>query len=171
MHFLPTFSVGILLAILTACTPRASTTQPVELTALEDFQLPDHPDYSPAYRHKAKNALAINALKYKDRFAIAEHVFNGADGVYRISLTTLQETDGESTYRLYLDGKLSGEVQNAPTTEDYVAQTHDIGKVRLKRGQVIGMAFNSHSNGKIPEGEGFAFSRGRWTKLVLIPVR
>jgi hypothetical protein len=154
-----------------ADTPVATTeVEPVilQLSALEDFTLPEKPDYAPAYRHKQKNALAINAAEYKDRYAIAEYVFTGAPGTYAAALKTLQETDGESTYKLYLDDKLIASATNAPTEVDYQPQTHDLGNITLRPGQRLGLAFNSHSNGKIPEGDAFAFSRGRWTGLELV---
>lgn len=140
----------------------------IELSALEDFTLPEKADYAPAYRHGQKNALAINAAKYKDQYAIAEYVFEGEHGVYNVELTSLQETDGESTYLLYLDDKEVASATNEPTTADYQPQLHQLGKVNIRPGQRIGIAFNSHSNGKIPEDGGFAFSRGRWTGLRLI---
>ncbi len=140
----------------------------IELSALEDFSLPEKPDYAPAYHHKERNALAIDAAKYKDQYAIAEYIFKGEHGVYDLELTSLQETDGESTYVLFIDDERVTEVTNNPTTTDYEAQIHDLGKINLRPGQRIGIAFNSHSNGKIPEGEAFAFSRGRWTGLKLV---
>ncbi len=155
------------LLFILGCNAARTTTPTIKLSALEDFILPAKVDYAPAYRHTAKNALAIDAAKYKDRFAIAETTFDGPAGTYRVELTTLGETDGESSYRLFVDGKLKGKATNQPTTTDYAPQTHDLGTVRLRPGQVIGLAFNSASNGKIPEGEGFAFSRGRWTGLRL----
>lgn len=159
----------LLLALfLTAgCVSTRSVAPPIELVALQDFTLPTRPDYAPAYRHQAENALAINAAKYKDRFAIAETVFAGPAGTYRVELIALGETDGESSYELFVDGKLKGRATNQPTTTDYVPQVHDLGEIRLRMGQTVAVAFNSASNGKIPEGEGFAFSRGRWTGLRL----
>lgn len=165
-HF---FSLLLCLFLVTACSTPRTTVSPIELIALEDFTLPTKAEYAPAYRHKAKNALAIDAAKYKDRFAIAETTFAGPAGTYRLELTTLGETDGESSYQLFIDGALKGKATNLPTTTDYAPQTHKFGKIRLRPGQVIGVAFNSASNGKIPEGEGFAFSRGRWVGLRLVP--
>jgi hypothetical protein len=139
----------------------------INLSALEDFSLPEKPDYSPAYRHTDKNALAIDAAKYKDQYAIAETVFEGQHATYFVELASLQETDGESTYVLYVDDKRVASATNAPTTVDYQPQQHDLGKITIRPGQRLSLAFNSHSNGKIPEDGGFAFSRGRWTGLKL----
>lgn len=155
------------LLLVFSCSTTRNIETVVELSALEDFTIPDRPNYVPAYRHKDKNALAIDAGKYKDRFAIAETVFAGAAGTYQIELTTLGETDGESSYELLIDGQQKGRVTNQPTINDYAPQVHNLGMVRLLPGQVIAITFNSSSNGKIPEGDGFAFSRGRWTRLLL----
>jgi hypothetical protein len=162
--FLP---ILFLLMVSTSCTTSRSTSSTIELSALEDFTLPERADYAPAYRHEDKGALAIDAAKYKNRFAIAETVFSGPAGTYRLALTTLGETDGESSYELFIDGERKGQVTNEPTETDYAPQAHDLGKVRLEPGQVISITFNSASNGLIPEGDGFAFSRGRWTGILI----
>lgn len=166
LFLLPLF---LLIGFNSCSSTQQTTTGPVvlQLSALEDFSLPENPDYAPAYRHTDKNALAINAAKYKNQYAIAEMVFAGPAGTYMVELTSLQETDGESTYVLYLDDKRIAAATNGPTTVDYQQQLHDLGKVKLRPGQRLGLAFNSHSNGKIPEDGGFAFSRGRWTGLKL----
>lgn len=147
----------------------AAGAAPIQLSALDDFTIVSRGEYVSAYQHAAKEALAINAAKYKDQFALAETQFTGPAGRYLLELTSLKETDGESTYRIFVDGREMGQATNEPTTDDYAPQVHTIGPVRLATGQTIGIAFNSHSNGKIPEGDGFAFSRGRWTGLRLIP--
>lgn len=139
----------------------------IQLFALQEFTLPEKAGYAPAYRHTEKNALAINAAEYKNQYAIAEYVFKGEHGVYDVEITSLQETDGESTYKLFVDDKLVATATNDPTTVDYQPQLHKLGKVNIRPGQRISIAFNSHSNRKIPEDGGFAFSRGRWTGVTL----
>ncbi|MEM9259058.1 MAG: hypothetical protein AAGA62_05390 [Bacteroidota bacterium] len=163
------FLVGLLIGFSSCIPTKSSTGAPViiQLSALEDFTPMEKPDYVPAYQHEAKQALAVNAGKYKDKYAIAETVFAGPAGTYTLELTSLQETDGESTYVFYRDDKRIAAATNDPTTVDYQPQIHKLGKVKLKPGQRLAIAFNSHSNGKIPEGDAFAFSRGRWTGIKL----
>ncbi|MFK8161698.1 MAG: hypothetical protein AB8H12_04470 [Lewinella sp.] len=169
VHLLP---ILFLFFGFTSCSGSEQTAEEdpviIQLSALDDFTLPEKPDYAPAYRHADKNALAINAAKYKDEYAIAEYVFEGQHATYKVELTSLQETDGESTYILFVDDKQVASTTNAPTTIDYQLQNHDLGKIAIRPGQRLSVAFNSHSNGKIPEDGGFAFSRGRWTGLKLV---
>ncbi|MEM6474151.1 MAG: hypothetical protein AAF802_31730 [Planctomycetota bacterium] len=78
---------------------------------------------------------------------------------------TLAETDGESTYRVSINDKQIAEVKNPPTDKDYRPIKHRFESIALKTGDVMRVEFNTASNGKIPEGEGFAFARGRWRSL------
>ena len=41
----------------------------------------------------------------------------------------------------------------------------DIGKVYIPTGAIIQIESNTHSNGKIPEGDAYAFARGRWSSI------
>jgi len=66
------------------------------LNALSDFSNIEVEGFVPSYRDKRRRALAVNARKYKNKYAAANGVFNGLTDVYNIILTTLTETDGES---------------------------------------------------------------------------
>ncbi|MEO0733094.1 MAG: hypothetical protein AAFZ52_09685 [Bacteroidota bacterium] len=168
MKLLPRVLAGLLLFLCFTCeAPENRKT--VVLRALDDFYPSEHPDYVPFYQHGDKEALAIDAAKYKDRFALVQTIFAGAKDEYRVEITTLGETDGESTYELFVDNEPQGKVTNAPTQKDYAPQVHSFGTFKLQPGQMLSIAFNSASNDKIPEGDGFAYARGRWTQLRLIP--
>ncbi len=126
--------------------------------------------FSPAYADAGNQCLAINAASYKGVFAAAQAIFSQATDNYDITITTLTETDGESTYRLKVGGVLVGEFQNPATTVDYVQATKTWKNVAVKTGDLIQVEFNSHTNGKIPEGNTTAFSRGRWKQVSFDPV-
>jgi hypothetical protein len=135
----------------------------IELVGIKDFST-EVKGYVPYYVDKER--LAINAVQYKNEYAAAQTVFKGKSGKYDLALQTLTETDGESTYRVKVNNKLIGEYKN-PGGEDYVVAGKTWKGVPLKQGDVIQVESVAHSNGKIPEGDGFAYSRGRWTKLTL----
>ncbi|MEM1305488.1 MAG: hypothetical protein AAGG46_11360, partial [Planctomycetota bacterium] len=123
-----------------------------------------------SYVHKGEKALAVNAAKFKGKFASARTTFKGPSGVYDVTVVALLETDGESSYKLSVDGKPVGKAkQNRESDKDYVPYRHTWKNVSLSAGDAIEVAFNSHTNGKIPEGDTTAYSRGRWTQLVLSP--
>lgn len=159
---------GILEHDSTAEVGKAAT-GPILLNALADFQDISIDGFAPAYRDPARKSLAIDASKYKDTFAAATARFPGAAGTYDITLEALMELDGESTYRLVIDGKPVGSSQNPTTEKDYQLHRHQFRSVDLKEGSIIQVEFNSHSNGKVPEGDAFAFARGRWRQLSIVP--
>lgn len=137
------------------------------LSAIADFEFAVSGEFVPGYKDKARRAMAIDASKYQDKFAAAETKFQREAGHYDLVLTTLTETDGESSYRLLISGKKVGEVRNPAAGNDYEPVAHRFEAVKLKPGDTLRVEFNAASNGKIPEGEGYAFSRGRWRSLII----
>jgi hypothetical protein len=140
----------------------------IELFAFYDFALASKDNYVPAYRDKNNRALALDAAQYQDKFAAGELSFPGASGTYDIIITTMTETDGESSYHLFVNGKKVGEFQNPETDKDYEKVQHRWTNVIVKHGDEILVAFNSHSNGNIPENDTYAYSRGRWRSLAFV---
>ena len=138
------------------------------LRAVIDFEAVASDPFVPSYKDSVRRALAINAAKYQSQFAAAETEFKGDAGVYDLVLTSLTETDGESTYRIFVAEKKIDEVQNPESVRDYEAIQHRFDAVSLKPGDTIRIEFNSASNGKVPEGDAYAFSRGRWRSLTIL---
>lgn len=138
------------------------------LTAIDDFEFVVSGKFVPGYKDAARRAMAIDAAKHQDKYAAAEAAYKGKPGTYDIVLTTLTETDGESTYRLIVNGSEVGKVKNPKSATDYQAITHRFKGVELLPDTIIRVEFNSASNGKIPEGDGFAYSRGRWRSVAII---
>lgn len=142
--------------------------EPIKLPSTQAFKFVISDDFIPGYIDKKQKALAINAVKYKGKFAAAETEFQGEAGTYDLILTTLTETDGESVYRLLVSGRTIGQFKNPETEKDYQPATHRFKDVPLKQGDSIRVEFNSDSNGKIPEGDAFAFARGRWRSITIV---
>jgi len=124
---------------------------------------------APYYVDKAQQALAINAgnKKFRDKFARATKTFNGTSGNYNVTIRTLGETDGECSYRFFVNKDLIGTRKNTPVKKDYSPQEHLFSNVTIPAGATLSIESNSTSNGLIPEGDIFAFARGRWTTLTL----
>jgi hypothetical protein len=140
--------------------------EPIVLKAIEDFDPIAVNGFAPAYKDESREALAIDAAQYKGQSAATTHTFEHPSGLYDITLSTLLETDGESRYRLKVGDNYLCEFKNPPTEQDYQPSGQTWRNIRIKKGDVIQVEFNSDTNGKIPEGDGTAFSRGRWTTLV-----
>lgn len=140
----------------------------VVLEATVDFPSISDGDV-PYYIETARNALAINAANtdFRDRFARAEHVFEGSDATFDLTLHTIGENDGEGLYRIWIDGELVGEAINAPTDQHFMAQSFVFEDVEVATGSVVAVESMATSNGLIPENGEYAFARGRWTSLQL----
>jgi hypothetical protein len=141
--------------------------QNVILEAINNFTNINVTGFSPAYKDNARNALAIDASQYKDKFAAANTTFKGENGNYNITIKTLTELDGESNYVVKVAGKTVGTFKNPTTTTDYVPAKKTFNNIAVKNGDLIQVEFDSNTNGKVPENGGTAFSRGRWTSLDL----
>lgn len=141
-------------------------------SAIDDFTIDLN---SGIYIDKDRNALAINAANPNFRAKLISSYLN-IDGVsseqsYTAYLTVLSEIDGESKYRLSVNGNVIG-VGFAPATEDDFSETRlNMGTLSLKAGDRVEVASNAVTNGKIPENGGTAYSRGRWTHLSLDPLK
>jgi hypothetical protein len=127
----------------------------------------------PYYADNGNNALAIDAsiVANRDKFARASHTFTGNSGVYPMRITTLTEEDGESTYRLLVNGTVVGTYQNPyigpGSAFDLQPHQHVWNDIALNTGDVISIESNSDTNGEIPENGGTAWARGRWRSLEL----
>lgn len=150
----------------------ANSFRPIYLKATSDFQSVSGEALVPYYTDKARDALAINAAveQYRGKFAAAQHQFKGKQGIYGLTLFSMQETDGESTYIVSINGKEVLKTENVATTIDYsVHEAHAPNDVELKPGDIIQVSSNAPTNGLIPEGNTTAYARGRWIELMLIP--
>lgn len=107
------------------------------------------------------------------KFARAKTTFARKSGVYSVKITTITEFDGESQYRLLVDGKVVAEFKNprVDTKKDMKSFAHVWTKISLKTGSKVAVESAVASNGLIPEGDGFAYARGRWKSLEFIPAK
>lgn len=140
-----------------------------QLKAIKDFELLE--DIATYYIDKGNGALAINAANkaQRDIFATARTVFKGKSGVYKGFLKTMTENDGESIYRVLVNGDEAVRVENPKTKASFENVTHDIGLLVLNTGDIIQVQSKAVTNGEIPENDETAWSRGRWNSLELSP--
>lgn len=141
----------------------------ITLSANKHFLNRNIREYAPAYYDKARDALAIDATKYKDQFAAAESTFEGENGSYHLTLNTMTEIDGESRYQVMINDRIIGTFTNPESELDYQLIKKSWQHVSLKKGDIIRITFSSETNGKIPEGDITAYSRGRWQSVELTP--
>ncbi|MDO6761498.1 DUF5060 domain-containing protein [Tamlana sp. 2_MG-2023] len=121
------------------------------------------------------NDIQVLSVSNRLKWAAAETTFTGEDGDMLIKLNSMQETDGECTFKVFVNNALIGEVTNdrihGTGIADYTIQTHEINSdaVSLVNGDVIRVKFNNATNGLVPEGNTTATARGRWVSLELCP--
>ncbi len=125
------------------------------------------------YKDTPNTALAVDAsiTANRGKFARATRSFGEVDGTYAVKITTLTEEDGESTYRLLVNGLVVATYQNPQigpgSPLDLEENTHTWSNIELRNGDQISIESNTHTNGLIPENGGTAWARGRWRKLDL----
>ena len=138
--------------------------------ATTDFPVIDAGE-APYYSEEPdRPSLAINAANeaYRDVFARAEVVYDGGEGVHDFTLVGLAELDGEAEYRIFVNDVLVGEATNPEVTVDYTVVRHTFENINVPNGATLAVESLANTNGKIPEGDGTAFARGRWTALELL---
>ena len=170
--------MGMFLKFLKSCflllLPWMMTAQnkSVVMKAFTDFPILTVDGFVPASKDAKRRVLSVNAGKYKDDYAAARGKFKGDSGIYSITLNTLMEFDGESTYRILVDGKQIGEYQNPRTDKagDFKPAGTTFKNVYVEEEAIIQVEFNSHTNELIPENGGTAYARGRWSSLIFTSI-
>jgi hypothetical protein len=161
---------ALILAVFGSFQPSYSDTRTYAATT--DFPVIDAgiaPYYSEA---PARLSLAINAADESCRnlFARAEVVYDGNEGIHDITIVVLAELDGEADYRLLVNGVLVGTATHPEVSVDYTVARHTFPDIIIPVGAVLGVESLANTNGNIPEGDGTAFARGRWTALELAEI-
>ncbi|MEE1674759.1 DUF5060 domain-containing protein [Agarivorans aestuarii] len=136
---------------------------------INSFDISKVDGFVPAYKDNTRNALAVNANSYKDQYAAVRYTFNGSSGDYKLTITTLTENDGESSYRLVVNGQQVGDYTNPKSAVNYQTSQHTWSDISLSNGDEIQIEFNSTSNGEVISSNGQAdYARGRWRSLEII---
>jgi hypothetical protein len=137
------------------------------LSATKDFDRGPFDGFVPNYVDRQRNAIAIDAAQFPGKKSAAQVQYEGNAGSFDVALLTMTETDGESTYELYVNDKAVGTFQNPPAKKDYQSIMHLFHQVRLQTGDTIRVVFDAASNEKKKERGGFGYSRGRWTGIAV----
>lgn len=172
------FRLAVFAAIAVAIAPGASAAGSAAggrtFRAVGAFTPAADAAFAPYYEQKAsakpeEHGVAIDTVRHAGRPAAADLIYAGPAGRFVLELTAVAEEDGESTYRIELAGRGLETRRNPPVTEKRVPVPHRWGPVDLQPGDRIRVVFAGATNGKIPEGNGTAWARGRWRALTLIP--
>lgn len=161
----------------------SQTTQPIIYKALTDFAIiKATTGTAEYYTEPTRGCFAIDATNpaYRQKFAAATTVFKGTSGKYDLKLTALQELDGETNHKIYVQGKqVGGTLQNdrifGTSLPDYSPKIHTLTNILLNSGDTIRVESDVHSNSLMHEGgvvktpPVWAWARGRWTQIELIP--
>jgi hypothetical protein len=141
------------------------------LNAINDFEI-DQNSEAIYYKEKKRGTFAINAAKKEQRskFATAQTVFKGETGYYSAVLNTVAENDGESVYVIKVNNEKLKIVSNPQVPESFKKANLALGKIFLKTNDILKVSSKAMTNGKIPEHDATAWSRGRWSSVTLNPV-
>jgi len=138
--------------------------------AIDDFSNITNGDV-PYYQDNGNDVLGIaaNIVANRTGFARASRTFDGATGSYDVTITTMTEEDGESTYRLLVNGTPVATYINpyiGPGSPlDLQTNTHTWSGIAVTNGDTIAIESNADTNGEIPETGGTAWARGRWRQV------
>lgn len=146
--------------------PKADT-----LSSIRDFDRLEIEGYVPVYKDSFRNAIAVNSVEFPNQFGAAETIWQGMSGQYSVTIETMPEEDGESTYRLFVNGDIKGSYINPETDQAFGNSCHTWNQIQIISGDTVRVASSTHSNGLIPEDGGFAYARGRWNNLILEKVQ
>lgn len=160
--------VALIVSKHTSLKEASTVSKPWRLKAVKDFEILNG-KMATFYIDKGNGALAINAANktQRDVFATARTVFKGGTGIYNAVLKTMTENDGESIYRVLVNGAVVAEVENPKTKASFENVTHNIGVLVLNEKDIIEVESKAVTNGEIPENQETAWSRGRWKSLEL----
>lgn len=137
--------------------------------ATRDFPVIDAGEIPYYSESPGRASLAINAAieDYRNKFARATLRYEGESDFYDITLTGLAELDGEAQYRVLVNDVLVGTATNPEVETDYTPIRHTFEDIVVPNGATVAVESLANTNGKIPEGDGTAYARGRWTSLEL----
>lgn len=137
------------------------------LNGIADFTNLNVSGFVPSYKDNDRGAIAVNSVTHGESWSAANMTYQGTSGMFDLTLTTLTEIDGESNYRVKVNGSPVGAYQNPESNTDYAPSNKTWSSVQVNSGDVIQVEFQAHTNGKIAEGSGTAYARGRWTQIQL----
>ncbi|WP_282086292.1 DUF5060 domain-containing protein [Aquimarina algiphila] len=150
----------------------ALQSEALTLDALVDFNIKfDKANTLSYYQDLQNGVLAIDASNKdsRNKFASAITKFKGKSGVYKMNFVSMAENDGESKYLIKINGKSQDTIVNPETSETFKIIRHSLDNIYLHYNDIIEIESNAVTNGKIPENDETAWSRGRWSSLILIP--
>ncbi|MDG6099919.1 hypothetical protein EXU34_20880 [Alteromonas sp. ZYF713] len=131
----------------------------------------------PFYHDRKNQALGIDARETRYRNVWAKSELKVPNKMWgkkvrsqktfeNVTLVTLGEIDGESSYKVLLNDNEIGSFTNSETSTDYQENYFDLGPLTLKPGDIITVKAKAVTNGKVPENGDTAYARGRWRGLV-----
>ncbi|WP_303316249.1 hypothetical protein Q4Q34_12305 [Flavivirga abyssicola] len=140
------------------------------MKALSDFEI-NKANEAVYYVDQGNSVLSIDASNksLRNKFAGARTIFKGKSGLYKAVLTAMAENDGESVYKIKINGKEVSTLENPSTKSSFSTVKHKL-DLYLHKNDIIEILSKAVTNGKIPENDETAWSRGRWSSLILKPV-
>lgn len=127
--------------------------------------------FSEAYIDRARGAIAVNTIEQPtDKWAAASTVFKKHSGKYTLRFTSLMESDGESSYVVWIDNKQVINFQNprihGTDIPEYAPHMVEVKNISIEQGSTIQVEFHPHSNDLVPEGNAYGFARARWNPTI-----
>ncbi len=151
---------------------RKEKEQIITLEALHNFDVNHAKNKTKYYKDHTTNTLAIapEIEDQKNQFAQATTTFPGQNGLYEVIFTSVAENDGESEYILKINGTIKDTLLNPRIDENFKSVDHNLANWYLSKNDIIEVSSKATTNKRIPEKDGTAWSRGRWSKIMFRPI-
>lgn len=151
--------------------PTTGISEVITLDALSDFELQKNTEEASFYRDEKNGVFAIDASNknFRNTYATAYSIFKGTSGLYKASFVSMAENDGESDYELLVNGAAIDTIVNPEVNTAFKTINHNLGMIYMNQHDLIEIRAKAVTNGKIPENDETAWSRGRWSALKFVP--
>ncbi len=148
-----------LLVILLALSVQA---QVVELFPRDDFSVVKEDGMA---SYQLGSIASINPRNWGEKWGGAKTTFQGESGMWQVALLAVQEPDGDTPYRFYINGVMAAEYTNPRIPASSNNQDHEVvfGVYQIETGDELRIDSRCTSNGQV----GNEYARARWKKLIL----
>lgn len=167
MNIMKTIPIWLALGLLSCTdTDARPETTPLTLKAISDFTVPDNVGL---YVDNDRKAIAIEAAdpQFRNQLMGSTHVVNWLERpeTFNVEFVYVSEKDGEPKYEFWVNERLIKSSIAEQTDEEFQNNSTHWRNIKISPDDIITIKSNAVTNGKIAEGDGTAYARGRWVSL------
>ncbi len=150
----------------------AAVSKTIILAATADFPILKVDNFAQTRIEQGKAVISVDGDITGFAFGMAQTRFQGVDGLYDVTITTVQDGDGVCEYFLRVGAK-DTDIFRQTGMKGGMMEDHTWKRLIIRRGELIGVAGNGSDSAQNAPGKGprgFHMAHGRWSKLALVRV-